>query len=152
MLYGVHMMSHIEWVLCHRKVGMWWQSEAVMTQLHRVWCLIQWVWYHAWSGWDIIKTVVGVIEWMWYHQYCKWCHTYAECGINNTQCCVVIQSGYDVINIVDRMSHVYCEISYIRWLWYWKSGCDYTDTVYSEVRYKGCDVRNSGLDVINKVV
>ena len=30
----------------------------------------------------------------------------AQCDVINTQVCVVIHSGYDVINIVDGMSHI----------------------------------------------
>ena len=49
------------------------------------------------------------------------CYTYAECGVINTQGCVVKHSGYGVKNIVDRLSPIYCKC-YHRY-----SGCDIID-------------------------
>ena len=115
----------------------WWHTYLIWCYIECIWCytysgydVIQmWAWYQ-WSSCDDKDTMgamsdtVGVmscVKWMQHHKYCgfmPWsgcdiiCSandvTHMPCGNNNTQCCVVIHSGYDVTQIVDRMSHVYC--------------------------------------------
>ena len=137
-------------------------GEFVMTNIELVQCLIQRVWDLAWSGCEVIEIVAwcdrvdvtsSVAQIMSF--ICRvWC--------NQTQGCVVIDSGYDVINIVDRLSHIY-------WMWYHTySGCDIIDRVgviidtmdmmsnilgvmsskwWFEVKMWGCDVLYNANDV-----
>ena len=130
-------------------------GEVVMTKIELVQCLIQQVWCHSWSGCEVIKIVAwcdrvdvtSCVAQMVANICRVWC--------NHTQGCVALHSGYDVINIVERMSHIY-------WMWYHTySGCDIiyrvgvmTDTVdmmsnilglmsskcWFEVKKRGCDV------------
>ena len=121
-------------------------GEVVMTKIQWVRCLIQGVWCHAWSGCDIINTMVwcdrvdvmsSAVQRMSY--ICQvWSHQHSVCD--------VILSGYYVINIVDMMSQIY-----------WSDIIHRVAVISSMVsvwwhRYSGCEVRYSGLDAIHKVV
>ena len=134
-------------------------GEVVMTKIQWVQCLIQRVWFHAWSGCDIINTVVwcdrvyamsSAMQRMWH--ICRvWWH--------QTECFHVICSGYYFINIGDMMPQIYR-------MWYHPySGCDDTDTVdmtsdtvdlmpyimWCDVLKSGCDVIQRRSDIMNTV-
>ena len=139
MSYLVDIMSYIQGIWCHRYTG----CDTI--HIVAVMSSIGWLWWHRFSGREVRYSGLDVIhkvvwcpkEWMWCHIEEVWCHefsvcavikhdhTYAECGINNTQCCVVIHTGYDVINIVVGchmctvcdIIHRVAVISLIEWVW-----------------------------------
>ena len=86
-----------------------------------VWCLIEFIWYWIYSGWDVLHTkgVISLKKWVWWH-------TFSSCDMICNEYYVIIYSGWDLKNSVGV-------ISSRQWMW------SHRHSIY-DVKYSACGV------------